>query len=190
MNIPAGNTALPAGIVPNQFKISGLRLGRRCRRGRIGVVVLAHAAAQGLELSGFRGAFAQQTHHGVERAARVVVGVVGGGLHLGGFVLLLHFQKFLGLGKVAHGLELALQPRNVRGRVEILRRQRRLIVGVLHVAETSSLTMPIFSGSVCIVFFILVVFRLRAFVSQPGEVREEPGLANNQHFLSWNFPGG
>ena len=42
----------------------------------------AHLAANGSQLFGCRRVFAQQAHHGVNRAAGVGVGVVGGGCNV------------------------------------------------------------------------------------------------------------
>lgn len=71
----------------------------------------AHLAANGSQLFGFRRVLAQQTHHGVNRAAGVGVRVVGGGLQLGGLVLLLHVQVFLLGGQDADVGDFARQPR-------------------------------------------------------------------------------
>ena len=135
MTIPAGIIIFPAGKVSNLFIVSRLRFcrGRGC--GRIDIVVTAHLAAYGPQLLGFGRVFAKQAHHGVNRAAGVRIGVVGCGLHRNGLILLLHIQIFLEDGKVADTFNFALQPRDVRGRVEVFRLQRRLIVGVLHIGD-------------------------------------------------------
>jgi len=95
----------------------------------------AHTAANGLEFARRRSAFAQQTHHGIHHSAGVVVSGVGRVLQIRSRLDMLHFQRLLFGSLVSHSLQFGLQPGDMRRGVKILRRQRRLIVGVLHVGD-------------------------------------------------------
>jgi len=140
--IPAGKTAFPAGKLRNYLEINGLLFCRRgghgrWRRGcgRTGSVMTAHTAADGLEFDGRRGAFAQQTHHGIHHAAGIVVSSISRILQIRGRLHVLHFQRLLFGRLIGDRFQFSLQPRDMRRGVEIFRRQRRLIVGVVHVGD-------------------------------------------------------
>jgi len=84
---------------------------------------------------GFGGVFAEHAHHGINHAAGVSIGVAGGGVQLGGLVLVVHFNLLLFGREGVDRAELPLQARDMRCDIEILCRQCRLIVGVLHIAD-------------------------------------------------------
>jgi len=165
--------------------LNNLRFFRGRGRGRVDIVMTAHLAADGLQLLGFRRVLAQQTHHGVNRAAGVGVRVVGGGLQLGRLVLHLHVQVFLLGGQDADVGDFALQPRNVRRRVEIFRRERLLIVGVLHVRDDLVDDPDFFSDGVhgFSDFVNFGLFRLRPENYQQAKKAATTALSKTEHFL-------
>lgn len=104
--IPAGKMTLPAGIYPKNLKTSSLLFcggdgggHRHRRRGRIGGAVAPHLAADVLKFFGGGRPFAEQTGHGVNHAAGVVLGGISGilqirrGLDMGHLVFLLNRRE-------------------------------------------------------------------------------------------------
>ena len=99
------------------------------------VAVVAHPAADGLQMVRGGRALAQQSAHGVNHAAGIVVSRITRVLQLGGFGHVIHFELFLLGRNFADGIQLRLQPEDVRQDVEIFRRQGRFVVGVFHVGD-------------------------------------------------------
>ena len=142
MTFPAGKTAFSTGKNRNQFRISNLlfcwnRRGWGWRRGcgRIGCAVIAHLAADVLELFGSGRAFAQQSGHGINHAAGVVISTIGRGLQIGGGLDVGHFRFLLDGCERVDRPQLALQAGDMRRNVEVFRLQGRLVVGILHVGD-------------------------------------------------------
>jgi len=97
--------------------------------------MFTHLAADVLEFFGCWSAFAQQTDHGINHAAGVVVGGVGCVLQTGGGIDVGHFRLLLDRRESVDRPQLALQSGDVRRDIKAFPLQRRLIVGVLHVGD-------------------------------------------------------
>ena len=193
--IPAGKITLPAGKYLKNLKISRLlfcrgdRGGHRHRgRGRIGGAMVPRLAADVLKFLGGGRAFAQQTGHGINHSAGIVVGGITGGLQIRRGLDMRHLVFLLDRRKRAHCPQFPLQPGDVRRDIKIFRRQSRLVVGVLHV--TDDLADDAYLFSKCVHDVLLVDgFGVHAIESQPARLWEEPGLANPLHFLACKKAG-
>ncbi len=116
MTIPAGKMTFPAGSFPNSFGMNSLRFCRGCGRRRIGIIMPAHLAADGVAAFGLPSCSCPANPSWRQSCRWRRCKSHRRRLATGTSVLLLHVQVFLLGGQVADGFNFALQPRNVRGR--------------------------------------------------------------------------
>ena len=102
--------------------------------------------------------------------------------------LLLHVQVFLLGRQVGDGFNLALQPGDVRGDVEIFRRKRLLIVSVLHIRD-DLVDDPNFFSDGMHNYFDFGLSRLRAENYQQAKKAATTALSKTEHFLPSDSEG-
>jgi len=139
--------------------------------------MVARLAADVLEFLGGGRAFAQQTGHGINHPAGIIVGGVSGLLHICRGLDMDDLVFPLDRRERVHGSQFRLQPGDVRRDVKFFRRQRRLVVRILHVSDDPGDDADLFRK--CMHDELLVDgFAVHAIESQPAGKWEEPGLAN------------